>query len=218
MPLTRQQKKDLNITDLKAYTMASEEAIDAKLKAFENRMEEKMRSLFAEFSRPTIKPEEVTPWYFYRGPKAGDPRRSKGAATVHSYGGDFLYAYPRRTNEPRGMQDKGRSPTSHAEAYYPLYCIQAPAPKKLTRDELRERSTKELCWHCNEPWSRKHHYKKGQLLVIEPMEDKDNETSEKALEPKEKAIEEESPPANYAVHALAGYSNPQMMKVGGLLK
>ncbi|RRT43749.1 hypothetical protein B296_00037924 [Ensete ventricosum] len=30
--------------------MASEEAIDVKLEAFENRMEEKMRSLFAEFS------------------------------------------------------------------------------------------------------------------------------------------------------------------------
>ncbi|RZS11709.1 hypothetical protein BHM03_00043075 [Ensete ventricosum] len=50
MPLIRQQKKDLNITDLEAYTMASEEAIDAKLEAFGNRMEEKMRSLFAEFS------------------------------------------------------------------------------------------------------------------------------------------------------------------------
>ncbi|RWW60753.1 hypothetical protein BHE74_00032229 [Ensete ventricosum] len=43
-------KKDLNITNLEAYTMASEEAIDAKLEAFENCMEEKMRSLFAEFS------------------------------------------------------------------------------------------------------------------------------------------------------------------------
>ncbi|RWV94774.1 hypothetical protein GW17_00042643, partial [Ensete ventricosum] len=40
----------LNITDLEAYTMASEKAIDAKLEAFGNRMEEKMRSLFAEFS------------------------------------------------------------------------------------------------------------------------------------------------------------------------
>ncbi|RWV94507.1 hypothetical protein GW17_00042952 [Ensete ventricosum] len=30
--------------------MASEEAIDVKFKAFENHMEEKMRSLFAEFS------------------------------------------------------------------------------------------------------------------------------------------------------------------------
>ncbi|RWV79233.1 hypothetical protein GW17_00059672 [Ensete ventricosum] len=50
MPLICQQKKDLNITDLEAYTMASEEAINAKFEAFESRMEEKMRSLFAEFS------------------------------------------------------------------------------------------------------------------------------------------------------------------------
>ncbi|RWV77982.1 hypothetical protein BHE74_00057750 [Ensete ventricosum] len=50
MPLTRQQKKDINITDIEAYTMASEEAIDTKLEAFGNRMEEKMRSLFAKFS------------------------------------------------------------------------------------------------------------------------------------------------------------------------
>ncbi|RWW02339.1 hypothetical protein GW17_00034584 [Ensete ventricosum] len=103
-------------------------------------------------------------------------------------------------------------PTAHSTA------IQAPAPKKLTRDELRERSAKELCWHCDEPWSREHHRKKGRLLVIEPVEDEDNETSEEALEPKEEAMEEESQPANYRVHALAGYSNPQMMKVRGLLK
>ncbi|RWW32020.1 hypothetical protein GW17_00003327 [Ensete ventricosum] len=100
----------------------------------------------------------------------------------------------------------------------PSTAIQAPAPKKLTRDELRERSTKELCWHCNEPWSCEHHCKKGWLLVIEPVEDEDNETSEKAFELKEEAMEEESPLANYAMHALADYSNPQMMKVGGLLK
>ncbi|RZS19214.1 hypothetical protein BHM03_00051586 [Ensete ventricosum] len=50
MPLTRQSKKDLNITNLEAYTMVSEEAINAKFEAFESRMEEKMRSLFVEFS------------------------------------------------------------------------------------------------------------------------------------------------------------------------
>ncbi|RRT53052.1 hypothetical protein B296_00024875 [Ensete ventricosum] len=90
----------------------------------------------------------------------------------------------------------------------PSTAIQAPTPKKLTRDELRARSAKELCWHCDEPWSCEHHYKKGQLLVIEPAKDEDNETSEEALEPKEEAMEEESQPANYAVHVLAGYSNP----------
>ncbi|RRT54980.1 hypothetical protein B296_00023132 [Ensete ventricosum] len=44
------QKKDLNITDLEAYTMTSEEAIKVKFETFESHMEEKMRSLFAEFS------------------------------------------------------------------------------------------------------------------------------------------------------------------------
>ncbi|RZS03918.1 hypothetical protein BHM03_00034172, partial [Ensete ventricosum] len=93
-------------------------------------------------------------------------------------------------------------------------------------------SAKELCWLCDEPWSREHRCKKGRLLVIEPAkdednetsllmiepaEDEDNETSEEALESKEEAMEEESQPVDYAVHALAGYSNPQMMKVGGLL-
>ncbi|RWV82857.1 hypothetical protein GW17_00055604 [Ensete ventricosum] len=50
MPLTRQQKKDLNIIDLEAYTMTLEEALNTKFEAFESRIEEKMRSLFAEFS------------------------------------------------------------------------------------------------------------------------------------------------------------------------
>ncbi|RZS23965.1 hypothetical protein BHM03_00056981 [Ensete ventricosum] len=59
----------------------------------------------------------------------------------------------------------------------PSTAIQAPARKKLTRDELREQSAKELCWHCNEPWSRKHQCKKGRLLMIELAEDEDNETT-----------------------------------------
>ncbi|RZR98522.1 hypothetical protein BHM03_00027882 [Ensete ventricosum] len=90
----------------------------------------------------------------------------------------------------------------------PSTTIQAPAPKKLTRDELHERSAKELCWHYDEPWRREHHCKKGRFLMIELAEDEDNEIYEEALEPKEEAMEEESQSANYAVHALAGYSNP----------
>ncbi|RZS17870.1 hypothetical protein BHM03_00050068 [Ensete ventricosum] len=100
----------------------------------------------------------------------------------------------------------------------PSTTTQAPAIKKLTRDELRERLAKGLCWHYNEPWNREHRYKKGQLLMIESAEDEDNETSKEALEPEEEAMEEESQPTDYAAHALAGYSNPQTMKVGGLLK
>ncbi|RZS16563.1 hypothetical protein BHM03_00048572 [Ensete ventricosum] len=87
----------------------------------------------------------------------------------------------------------------------PSTAIRAPAPKKLTRDELRERSAKGLCWHCDEPWSREHRCKKGRLLMIEPVEDEDNEPSEEDLKPEEEAIEEEPQSADYAVHALAGY-------------
>ncbi|RRT52451.1 hypothetical protein B296_00016740 [Ensete ventricosum] len=90
----------------------------------------------------------------------------------------------------------------------PSTTIQAPTPKRLIRDELRERSAKGLCWHCDEPWRREHHCKNGRLLMIELVEDEDNETSEEALELEEEAMEEESQRANYAVHALAGYSNP----------
>ncbi|RRT46638.1 hypothetical protein B296_00014375 [Ensete ventricosum] len=68
----------------------------------------------------------------------------------------------------------------------PSTAIQAPAPKKLTRDEHCERSAEELCWHCDEPWSREHRYKKGWLLVIKLADDEDNETFEKPLNLKKK--------------------------------
>ncbi|RWW61135.1 hypothetical protein BHE74_00031818 [Ensete ventricosum] len=197
--LTGQVGQDLNITDLEVYTMASEEAIDAKLEAIGNRMEEKMRSLFAEFSleiRGEIK-----------------ARQSYTLMTEISFARiqeERLNHEVRRTRvTPRPAMPRPTAPST---------TIQAPAPKKLTRDELHKRSAKELCWHYDESWSHEHHYKKGRLLVIEPAEDEDNETSVEALELKEEAMEEESQPADYAVHALAGYSNPQMMKVGGLLK
>ncbi|RZS28234.1 hypothetical protein BHM03_00061802 [Ensete ventricosum] len=80
----------------------------------------------------------------------------------------------------------------------PSVAIRAPAPKKLTRDELHERSTKGLCWHCDEPWSREHRCKKGRLLMIEPVDDEDNEPSEEGLKPEEEATEEEPQPVDYA--------------------
>ncbi|RRT70585.1 hypothetical protein B296_00023639 [Ensete ventricosum] len=96
--------------------------------------------------------------------------------------------------------------------------IRAPAPKKLTSDELWERSAKGLHWHYDEPWSHEHHCKKGRLLVIELVEDEDNETSEESLEPEEEVMKEEPQSTDFTMHVLAGYSNPQTMKVGGLLK
>ncbi|RZS28965.1 hypothetical protein BHM03_00062624 [Ensete ventricosum] len=90
----------------------------------------------------------------------------------------------------------------------PSTAIRALTPKKLIRDELREHLAKGLCWHYDEPWSREYRCKKGRLLMIELVEDKDNKPSEECLELKEKAMEEEPQLADYVVHALADYSNP----------
>ncbi|RRT48338.1 hypothetical protein B296_00053183, partial [Ensete ventricosum] len=95
--------------------------------------------------------------------------------------------------------------------------IRAPTPKKLTREELRERSAKGLCWHYDELWSRNHRCKKERLLVIEPVEDEDIEPSEESLESEEVA-EAEPQSIDFTVYALVDYSNLQTMKVRGLLK
>ncbi|RWW69358.1 hypothetical protein BHE74_00023042 [Ensete ventricosum] len=224
MPVIGQQKKDFNIIDPDAYTIVSEEAIDAKLEAFENRMEEKMHpfssnsALADRRARGNHNTEKLQIGTFIEGLK---PEIRGEAKERQPYTLMAVIFFARIQEEQLNREVRRTRVTPQLAMSRPTTlstAIQAPAPKKLTRDELRKRSTKELCWHFNKPWSHEHHYKKGQLLVIERVEDEDNETSEKALEPKEEAMEEESPPANYAVHALADYSIPLMMKVGGLLK
>ena len=54
--------------------------------------------------------------------------------------------------------------------------------------------------------------------MIEPVEEEVIEHPEESIEQKEEDAEEEPQPTEVTVHTLAGYSNPQMMKVGGLLK
>ncbi|RRT36026.1 hypothetical protein B296_00031329 [Ensete ventricosum] len=98
------------------------------------------------FNRVAMSPPWMSAWLStWHGPK------SKGATTIHTYGGDFLHAYPGRTIEPRGMKDKGSSRPAMPRPTAPSTAIQAPALKKLTRDELRERSAKGLCWNYDEP-------------------------------------------------------------------
>ncbi|RRT79988.1 hypothetical protein B296_00022586 [Ensete ventricosum] len=87
-------------------------------------------------------------------------------------------------------------------------------PKKLTKEELRDRSAKGLCWHCDEPWSCDHRYKKGSLLLIEPLED----VEEEVWEHEEEVIDEEQQSIDLTMYALVDYANPQTIKVGGLMK
>ncbi|RWW02829.1 hypothetical protein GW17_00034061, partial [Ensete ventricosum] len=72
--------------------------------------------------------------------------------------------------------------------------------KKLTKEEMRERSAKDLCWHCDEPWSRDYRCKKGHLLLIEPIED-----MEEVQEHEEEVVDEEQQPIDITMHAITGY-------------
>ena len=84
----------------------------------------------------------------------------------------------------------------------------------MTREELHDRSIKGLGWHCDGPWNRDHHYKKGRLLLIESLKYMEEEVQEH----KEEVTDKESQSVDITMHALAGYTNSQTMKVGGLLK
>ncbi|RRT60354.1 hypothetical protein B296_00019298 [Ensete ventricosum] len=91
------------------------------------------------------------------------------------------------------------------------------ALKRLTREELRERSERGLCRHYDEPWSCEHHCKKGRLLVIEPIKE-DPEYAEESLDYEEDDMEEEPQLADCLMHSLIDYANPQSMKVAIQLK
>ena len=54
--------------------------------------------------------------------------------------------------------------------------------------------------------------------MIEPIEEVVIEHPKESLEYEEEDAEEEPQPTEVTVYALAGYSNPETMKVGGLLK
>ncbi|RWW37813.1 hypothetical protein BHE74_00057019 [Ensete ventricosum] len=117
--------------------------------------------------------------------------------------------------EERLNQDAQRMRTTpRPMAYKPSIPSYPSLPKKLTREELRDRSSKGLCWFYDELWSHDHHCKKGRLLLIEPLEDVEEEVQEH----EEVVTEEEEQPVDITMHALAGYANPQTMKVGGFLR
>ena len=54
--------------------------------------------------------------------------------------------------------------------------------------------------------------------MIEPIEEEIIKHPKESLEHEEEDVEEEPQPIESTIHTLAGYSNPQTMKVGGLLK
>ncbi|RWW10098.1 hypothetical protein GW17_00026377 [Ensete ventricosum] len=105
--------------------------------------------------------------------------------------------------------------TPRPTAYKPPSIPNCPSLSKiLTREELRDRSAKGLCWQCDELWSCDHHCKKGRLLLTGPLTDVEEEVQEH----EEEITDEEEQPTDITMHDLPGYANPQTMKVRGFLK
>ncbi|RWW55110.1 hypothetical protein BHE74_00038265 [Ensete ventricosum] len=95
--------------------------------------------------------------------------------------------------------------TPRPTAYKPPSAPSHPLlPKKLTKEELRDKSAKGLYWHYDEPWSRNHRYKKGRLLLIELIEDMEDEVQEH----EEEVADEEQQPIDITMHTLTSYANP----------
>ncbi|RWW31132.1 hypothetical protein GW17_00004262 [Ensete ventricosum] len=158
--------------------------------------------------------EKETQWGGFRVPnglkpeikgevKARQPRNIAAAISFARIQEEWLNQDARKTRT-----------TPRPTAYKPPSIPSRPSlPKKMTREELRDRSAKGLCWHCDEPWSCDHRCKKDCLLLIEPLED-----VEEVQEHEEEVTDEEEQPVDITMHALAGYANPQTIEVGGFLK
>ncbi|RWW55396.1 hypothetical protein BHE74_00037972 [Ensete ventricosum] len=198
MPLTRQQK-DLNITDLESSAMTSEELIDEMLEAFKTRKEDKF-GLLAEFNlgRPS------SPRRSQHGESSD---RKQNASKRGEHATDSLYPRM-RIDFPRWEDGHPTGWISHAERYFRYHRtldtsmvdiaaihLEGDAIKwydwfehtheiptwRQFKSELQIRfrpSTKGLCWHCDEPWSRDHRCRKGRLLMIESIEESEHEDAD----------------------------------------
>ncbi|XP_077232632.1 uncharacterized protein LOC143869985 [Tasmannia lanceolata] len=89
--------------------------------------------------------------------------------------------------------------------------------KRLTEEELKDRTSKGLCWHCDEKWHRGHRCRQKRLLMIEPVDDTDIEDDGES-DHEDADQEGNCDTVAISVDALAGYSTPQTMRVNGYIK
>ncbi|KAG6497167.1 hypothetical protein ZIOFF_045055 [Zingiber officinale] len=84
--------------------------------------------------------------------------------------------------------------------------------KKLTKEEIKERMTKGLCWHCDEKWHCGHQCKQKRILMIEPIENSKEEDDFDEGETQDNINEVQYDSMTISVHALEGLQTPQTMK------
>ena len=91
-------------------------------------------------------------------------------------------------------------------------------PCRLTKEEIKERIAKGLCWHCDEKWHRGHQCKQKRILMIEPIENSEEEDDFDEGETQDNINEVQDDSMAISVHALEGLQTPQTMKVKGFIK
>ncbi|XP_042452681.1 uncharacterized protein LOC122037297 [Zingiber officinale] len=91
-------------------------------------------------------------------------------------------------------------------------------PRRLTKEEIKERMAKGLCWHCNEKWHRGHQCKQKRILIIEPIENSEEEDDFDEGETQDNINEVQYDSMEISVHALDGLQTPKTMKVKGFIK
>ncbi|KAG6493593.1 hypothetical protein ZIOFF_048585 [Zingiber officinale] len=83
---------------------------------------------------------------------------------------------------------------------------------ELTKEEIKKRMTKGLCWHCNEKWHCGHQCKQNRILMIEPIENSEEEDDFDEGETQDNINEVQDDSMTISVHALEGLQTPQTMK------
>ncbi|KAG6528131.1 hypothetical protein ZIOFF_010280 [Zingiber officinale] len=91
-------------------------------------------------------------------------------------------------------------------------------PRRLTKEEIKERMAKGLCWHCDEKWHRGHQCKQKRILMIEPIENSEEEDDFHEDETQDNINEVQYDSMAISVHALEGLQTLQTMKVKGFIK
>ncbi|KAG6484069.1 hypothetical protein ZIOFF_060863 [Zingiber officinale] len=91
-------------------------------------------------------------------------------------------------------------------------------PRRLTKEEIKERMAKGLCWHCDEKWHRGHQCKQKRILMIEPIENSEEEDDFYEGETQDNINEVQDDSMAISVHALEGLQTLQTMKVKGFIK
>ncbi|RWW58627.1 hypothetical protein BHE74_00034483 [Ensete ventricosum] len=207
MPLTRQQKKNLNITDLQSYAMASDDAIDARLEAFEARMKDILRTLLEEFKLGRLESPKRSP----RGENSYHKENQSGKGDQAQ---DFAYSRM-RVDFPRWEDEDLTGWISRAEWYFRFHKTLYASMVDIAAIYLEGDAIQWYDWfeyiHGVPTWRQ---FKSELLICFRPSE-YENDID---LKFEEEDAEQEPQLAVSTVHSLASYANPQTMKIDGVLK